>query len=327
MTLRPLGIAWLASVGCLLVSGQPAAPTAPVRQAAAASQSQGPASPLPLPCRSTSVTFAVIGDFGDGGKDEYAAGAKLNALHQACAFDFVITVGDNIYGSERPQDFVTKFEAPYKPLLAAGVPFYASIGNHDDPNQRFYKPFNMNEQRYYSFKKRAVQFFALDSNYMDQKQLDWLEGEFKSSKSDWKVPYFHHPLYSSGGTHGSSVDLRAVLEPLFLKYAVQVVFSGHDHFYERIKPQKGIYYFVAGSAGKLRTGDVTKTGLTAASFDTDRAFMIVEIADDALFFEAVSSGGAVVDTGCIPRTVEPATDKTRVQCPAPQAAAGAGGGR
>ena len=52
-------------------------------------------------------------------------------------------VGDNIYGSERPQDFQKKFELPYKPLLDAGVTFYAALGNHDDPNQRFYKPFSM----------------------------------------------------------------------------------------------------------------------------------------------------------------------------------------
>lgn len=327
MTLRPLGLAWLASAGCLLfVPGQPRPQSPAVQQTPSASPSPSPSSTLPVPCRPNSVKFGVIGDFGDGGAEEYAAGAKLGALHQACAFDFVITVGDNIYGSERPQDFVTKFEAPYKPLLSAGVLFYASIGNHDDPNQRFYKLFNMNEQRYYSFKKRAVQFFALDSNYMDRKQLDWLDAEFKSSKADWKVPYFHHPLYSSGGTHGSSVDLRTVLEPLFLKYGVQVVFSGHDHFYERIKPQKGIYYFVAGSAGKLRQGDVTKTGLTAVSFDADRAFMLVEIADDALFFEAESAAGKVVDAGCIPRSAEPPSDKTRVQCPAARPAA-AGSGR
>ena len=45
--------------------------------------------------------------------------------------------------------------------------FYASLGNHDNPNERFYKPFNMGEKRYYSFRKGNAEFFALDSNYMD----------------------------------------------------------------------------------------------------------------------------------------------------------------
>lgn len=269
-----------------------------------------------LPCKAGSVRFGVIGDFGDGSKGQYAAGAKFGELHGVCAFDSVLTVGDNIYGSDRPQEFVKKFELPYKVLLDKGVKFYASLGNHDDPNQRFYKPFNMGEKRYYTFTKKNVQFFALDSTYMDRRQLAWLDDELKASKTEWKVMYFHHPLYSSGDAHGSTVDLRKVLEPIFLRYGVQVVFSGHDHFYERIKPQKGIYYFVAGSGGKVREGDVLpKSGLTAVSYDAAQAFMLVEVDDDALFFEAVSGTGKVVDAGCIPRTADAAASGTRAQCP------------
>ena len=136
--------------------------------------------------------------------------------------------------------------------------FYASLGNHDDPNQRFYKPFNMNGERYYTYTKGPVRFFVLDSNYMDQKQLDWLERELKASNDPWKIGYFHHPLYSSGARHGSEVDLRAQLEPLFLKYGVSAVFAGHEHFYERIHPQKGIAYFTSGGAAKLRRGNIQR---------------------------------------------------------------------
>ena len=179
-----------------------------------------------------------VGDTGTGDKPQYAIGRTLAEYYQRAKFTFTIMVGDNIYGSERPQDFQKKFEMPYKPLLDAGVPFYAALGNHDDPNQRFDKFFNMNGERFYTFKKQSVRFFALDSNYMDRDQVAWLESELKASGSDWKIAYFHHPLYSSGGTHGSEVDLRTLIEPLFLQYGVNVVFAGHEHFYERIKPQK-----------------------------------------------------------------------------------------
>ena len=60
--------------------------------------------------------------------------------------------------------------------------------------------------------------------------------------------FFHHPLYSHAGRHGGNVALRVALEPLLLKHGVDVVFAGHDHVYERVKPQKGITYFVSGSA-------------------------------------------------------------------------------
>ena len=119
----------------------------------------------------------------------------------------------------------------------------------------------MNGERFYTFKpKDNVRIFALDSNYMDKTQLDWLEKELAASGSDWKIAFFHHPIYSSGGRHGSDEELRAQLEPLFLKYGVDAVFMGHEHFYERIKPQKGIYYFISGGAAKLREGNVSGVG-------------------------------------------------------------------
>ena len=263
---------------------------------------------LNLPQKQGSVRFAVIGDNGDGGSAEYDVAKEMATFHGQFPFTFVIMLGDNIYGSERPQDFHKKFEQPYQPLLDAGVEFRAALGNHDDPNQRYYKPFGMDGQRYYTFKKENVRFFVLDSNYMDPPQLTWLEKELQSSGSDWKIAYFHHPLYSNG-MHGSETDLRNVLEPLFLKYGVNVVFSGHEHFYERIKPQKGIYYFIEGAAGKLREGDIHRDALTEVGFDTDRTFMMVEIAGDGLYFQTISRTGKTVDSGDLTRqaTPKPAT--------------------
>ena len=254
--------------------------------------------PTTLPLATDSVRFAVIGDNGTGEVPQYEVGQQLASSREKFPFTFVIMMGDNLYGSQRPQDFVKKFEAPYKLLLEAKVDFYASLGNHDDPNQRFYTPFNMGGKRYYSFKKGNVRFFALDSNYMDRVQLAWLEAELKNSGSDWKIAYFHHPLYSSG-MHGSQVDLRVVLEPLFVKYGVDVVFSGHEHFYQRIKPQKGINYFVSGAAGELRPGDIRPSALTAAGFDADRSFMLIEVAGKELSFQAISRTGKTVDQGTI----------------------------
>jgi len=262
-----------------------------------------------LPGKSGSVRFAAIGDMGTGQLAQYEVAERMLQLHQKFPFTFVMMLGDNIYGGKSPVDFQKKFEIPYKPLLDAGVQFYAALGNHDDTNERFYKFFNMNGQQYYSFKKGNVHFFALDSNYLDPKQLAWLEKELANAGStDWKICYFHHPLYSSGSFHGSSTELRMVLEPLFLKYGVQVVFAGHDHVYERVKPQKGIYYFTEGASGELRAGDLKKTELTATGYDKDSSFLSVEISGDELYFQAVSRTGVTVDSGTIRRAgaVQPA---------------------
>ena len=248
-----------------------------------------------------SIKFAVIGDSGSGAAGQYAVGKQMADARAPFPYEFVIMLGDNMYGSQAPADFVEKFERPYAPLLQDGVKFYASLGNHDNQNNRFYKLFNMNGNRYYTFAKKNVRFFAFDTNLLDQAQLTWIDEQLKESREDWKVCFFHHPLYSHASRHGGNVALRVALEPLLLKHGVDVVFSGHDHVYERVKPQKGITYFVSGSAGQLRRGDMRPSEATAASFDQDYAFMLVDVDRDEMRFQAKSRTGAVVDSGTIRR--------------------------
>jgi len=260
----------------------------------------GIAQDLQLPLKANSVRFLVMGDTGTGDSEQYETAAQIVTWRQKFPFTFVLMLGDNMYGSERPQDFVKKFERPYQPLLDEKVEFDAALGNHDDQNQIYYKPFNLDGKRYRTFKKGDVRFFVLDSNYLDPEQLKWLEHELEVDGSDWKIAYFHHPMYTSA-TRGPVIELRAALEPLFVKYNVDVVFNGHEHLYERIYPQKGIYYFTEGGSAKLRAGDITRTSLTAHGFDSDRSFMLVEIAGDELFFQTISRKGATIDSGILAR--------------------------
>ena len=263
---------------------------------------------VPLPNANGSLKFVVLGDFGNAARGEYDLAARMARFHQDYKFDLVVLVGDNLYGAERPQDFKRKFEDPYKALLDAGVKFYGALGNHDAREQRFYKLFNMDGKLYYSMKapNEKVRFFMLDSTYPVPEQLAWLEKELHDTNDDWKIAVFHHPLYSSGGRHGSDLKLREILEPLFIKYNVSVAFTGHDHFYERIKPQHGIVHFVVGSGGQLAIGDINKRStITAKGFDTDNAFLAVEIAGDTMTFNAISTSGTIVDSGTIERRKQP----------------------
>ena len=252
-----------------------------------------------LPNKKGSVKFAVIGDTGTGGSDQLRIAERLTDSRNRFPFEFALMLGDNLYGGEGPADFARKFERPYKALLDGGVKFHAVLGNHDDPKQAFYKPFNMNGERYYSFKapQGSVRFFALNSNYMDKAQLAWLEKELSASDSEWKIAFFHHPLYSSGDKHGADEVLREQLEPLFLKYGVDLVLTGHEHFYERIKPQKGIHYFVAGSSAKLRKGNIGNSDITAKGFDQGYAFLLMEIDGDQLYFQTINDQGKTIDAG------------------------------
>jgi len=260
--------------------------------------------PLTMPNKAGSLKFGVLGDFGTGEPEQYQMAAQMARVYQSFKLELMILVGDNLYGSERPQDFRLKFETPYKPLLDGGVVFKASLGNHDAREQRSYKPFNMNGELYYSFKAPAqsVRFFALESTYMEPQQLVWFEKELKGSNEDWKIAFFHHPLYSSAGRHGSDLQLRNRLEPLLVSYNVSVAFTGHDHVYERVKPQKDITYFVTGSGGKLAPGDLDQSSpIMAKGLDTEQAFLIAEIIGDEMTFNAISRSGKVIDSGTITR--------------------------
>ncbi|MGE0705951.1 MAG: metallophosphoesterase [Vicinamibacterales bacterium] len=256
---------------------------------------------IALPNRADSFKFGVLGDFGSGSSGQIDLGKQMAATHSTFPYELVITVGDNIYGSERPQDFRRKFEVPYAALLNAGVRFYASLGNHDSREQRYYELFNMDGQLYYSFSPHPdIRFFALESTYMEPEQVEWLESELKGSNEAWKIAYFHHPLYSSGERHGSDIRLRQAIEPLLVSYNVSVVFAGHDHFYERVEPQQGIVHFVTGSGGQLRRGNIDPaSGITARGYDDDYVFLVAEIEADVMNFQAISRGGTVIDSGII----------------------------
>jgi predicted phosphodiesterase len=267
---------------------------------------RGPATvSVTLPRAGDSVKFLVIGDSGTGTDQQFQLAERMVAARLQFPFDFAVMLGDNIYGREAPGEYVQRFERPYQGLLQQGVQFFASLGNHDSPNQRFYKHFHMDGRRYYSFSRGPVQFFVLDSTYMDGQQIAWLDRELGESRAHWKIAYGHHPLYSSGARHGSEVDLRVLVEPLFLKYGVDVVLAGHEHFYERIKPQQGIYYFTSGAAGKLRRGNIRRGALTAAGYDQDLSFILMEIEGDQLHFQVIARSGGTVDSGVLDRPADP----------------------
>jgi predicted MPP superfamily phosphohydrolase len=252
-----------------------------------------------LPLKDGSVRWAVIGDNGTGEGPELEVANQMQHYWTKVKFDFVTMDGDNIYGGHSPHDFRVKFEEPYKPLLDEGVKFYASLGNHDDAQIEInYKPYNMGGNHYYTFSKKNIDFFVLDSNYMTPQQLSWVEDKLKGSSAKWKIAYFHHPLYTCAKFHGPDIDLRNQLMPLFSKYGVNVVWSGHEHVYERLKPQQGIYFFLDGNSGQLRYHNLRAAcDLDQVGFDTDRTFMLVEVDGDQLHFQTIARSGATIDAG------------------------------
>jgi predicted MPP superfamily phosphohydrolase len=265
-----------------------------------------PASVFGLGPADSKTRFAVLGDFGTGERDEYNVAAQMLEVHHRSPLDMVLAVGDNIYPNGSARYFIKHFEEPFAGLLKEHVKFYAVLGNHDveegRDDQLHYPLFNMNGSNYYTLSRGngLVDFFMLDTTGCEVTQVTWLENSLRTSRAMWKVAAMHHPLYSSGKKHGSDLRLRKLLEPLFTRYHVQVVFAGHDHVYERTKPQQGIQYFITGAGGKMRRGDINlKSELRAVSYDQDNSFMLIEVDENEMSFKSISEKGEVVDSGII----------------------------
>jgi 3',5'-cyclic AMP phosphodiesterase CpdA len=257
-----------------------------------------------------SLKFAAIGDSGRWSTEQRETAARLAASHATSSFDFVLMLGDNNYGDGSPESYKNRFEEPFKPLLDAGVKFFAVRGNHDAGEQWQYPLFNMGGHRYYTFERRPgvvpivgdrVRFFAVDTVNFDDEQLRWLDRELSGSEADWRIVFMHHPLYTSGRYSLSASLLRRRIEQTLIDHQVDVVFAGHEHVYERLRPQNGVMYFVNGAAGSVRQGDLQQSAVKAHGYDADLSFMLLEIAGDTMYFRAINRGGRTVDEGKLVR--------------------------
>jgi hypothetical protein len=300
----------LLSSGCARPQESALSSAQPRHVQAAATASLEPGE-LALPNALTSVKFAVIGDSGRGSGPQHEVAAQMERFRETFKYNFVLMLGDNIYeGPASPQDYRQKFELPYRQLLDDDVRFFAVLGNHDDPREVSYAPFNMNGERYYSFVPpedvltrvaTRVEFFALDSTNLDGVQLQWIDERLAKSNAEWKIVFMHHPLYTSGRYRRSSAVHRWVLEPLFIRRQVDAVFSGHEHIYQRSALQNGIQYFVSGGAGSLRRGDGVAAPFIARTYDADYHFMLVEIERDRMHIQTISRAGETIDAATLTR--------------------------
>jgi len=277
-----------------------------VGESSAKPQPPGGVSPLAMPDVRGGTVFGIMGDSGSGDEAQQAvAQAMLTYFTTAHHFPFVIMLGDNLYDD----DYTNEFLVPYKPLLDRGVKFYAALGNHDRDLEIHFKPFNMGDKDRYSFDEGNARFAVLNSNHpTDPDQIKWLDTVYNDAGTKWRIAYFHHPLYSSGQHAAESRQvIRPALESALVRNKVNVVFSGHEHLYERIQPQKGIQYFVSGGGGRYlynyKPSDFDEVGLS------EHHFMVGMIAGDRLLYEAITHAQKVIDCGILYRTPEAANAK------------------
>jgi 3',5'-cyclic AMP phosphodiesterase CpdA len=244
------------------------------------------------------VHIAVVGDVGDSGSRIDATGAEVARIGEAEPYDALLLLGDNVYPTGDPAKLPDTVFGPFADVLDQGAELLAILGNHDvkggygdDQLAALGQP-----GHFWSHLIGDVLVVGLDSNrWDDPRQLRFLEETLASTTASWKLVALHHPPYSAG-YQGSSVNIRDLYAPVFERYGVQLVLSGHDHDYQRSVPIGGVTYVVSGAgAGTRRTG---AEDFTAASFSWHH-FVDIAVTGDRLVLRAVGQNGRVADEATI----------------------------
>jgi acid phosphatase len=262
---------------------------------------------IPIPQTQPLLRFASVADTGTGAAGQYAVAQAMTAAHRRDPYPLVLLAGDNIYNNGEITKIEEVFEKPYQELRNVGVQFQACLGNHDvrtangNP-QVSYPEFRMQGQRYYTFTRGPVQFFALDTNANADwaRQLPWLQDQLAASAAPWKVVFGHHQLYASG-IYGVNVARWATrLKELFAQYGVALYINGHEHHYERTHAIAGTTYMITGAGSMTRP--VARSPWTAHSA-SQLSFAVYDVFEQLIAIRGIDTHGQVFDRGVIPRSL------------------------
>jgi 3',5'-cyclic AMP phosphodiesterase CpdA len=249
------------------------------------------------PARRPALHLAVVGDVGHAGARLRATAQAIDRIDAVEPFDGLVLTGDNAYPSGDPEELGATVFGPFAGVLDR-ADLYAVLGNHDvrDGHAAGQVAALAMPGRWWARHLGDVLLVGLDSTQVDRyDQRAWLERTLAGATERWRVVVLHHPPYSAG-YQGSSTDVRRTFAPLFERYGVQLVVSGHDHDYQRSVPIHGVTYVVTGAASATRrTGD---SGFTAASFSWHH-FVELAVDADRLVIRAVSQDARVADTAVL----------------------------
>ena len=194
----------------------------------------------------------------------------------------VFTTGDNVYTDGTPDEFARCYAptwgrhrdrtrpAPgnhdYRTAGAAG--YFGYFGSRAGPAGR----------GWYSYAAGAWHVVVLNSNCGEiggcgpgSAQLRWLQADLRAHRTRCTLAYWHHPLFSSGAKYPGDPTVRDLWRALYAAGA-DLVLNGHDHIYERFRPQtpagvvdrvRGIRQITVGTGGMVLYG-LTKPLPTSA---------------------------------------------------------------
>jgi len=272
------------------------------------------------------LRFGVMGDSGSGDQAQLEVAAAMERWRKQNPWSHVLALGDNVYENGETEHFDSKWVDVYRPMLDDGVKIHATLGNHDVRNadgrlQVGEEAFGfVDNQDQYQLPagptlpdgKRMARFISLNSNrWIDAADqggaaVARLQDELREQlrevdKYRWNIVFFHHPIHCEikrifgiPRGHGPNKELREILEPLLIEHGVDLVMTGHDHFYQKLKPVGGVHHLVSGAAGKLR-GGADKDDKNVVKSIEEHHFLDVSLTADKLSYQAIDPAGRRID--------------------------------
>jgi 3',5'-cyclic AMP phosphodiesterase CpdA len=237
--------------------------------------------------RAPDFRLAVAGDVGEGEEEEWRTANAMDALAQGDPYDALLLLGDNVYPDGDPGRLNATVFQPFGMLFRDGTRLLAILGNHDVAGGRGLEHIRRlgMPDRWWTVALGDVRIVGLDSNLVgSEAQLRFLEETLSTAEEPWKIVAIHESPYSSG-YQGSNLDVRRRFVPLFERYGVQLVLSGHDHDYQRSRTIDGVTYVVTGAGG--RTRGAGEEAFTAAAWSV-LSFVDIAVYADRLDVRAVT---------------------------------------
>lgn len=142
------------------------------------------------------------------------------------------------------------------------LPIFPSRGNHDMDigfEEMFWWPNRQNDFYYTANLNKSTSIVILNTEIsINGDQRVWLENELQTlrPKKRWLGALYHRPAYPSVRAYEDGESRRRAWVPLFEKYKLDLVSSGHDHSMKRTVPildvqasANGIVYIGDGGLG------------------------------------------------------------------------------
>ncbi|MEW6189431.1 MAG: metallophosphoesterase [Actinomycetota bacterium] len=220
----------------------------------------------------------------------------------------VFSTGDMVTGKTANENIYRRQYRDFLEIIQKLKTFHAAVGNHDAANQigqSLYQEY-LSERLYYSFDYKGSHFIILNTEIVGQAgrigelQLSWLKEDLESNNGAFHIFVFmHRPLYSimnpqsKRGRHMPFTDIRNrdQIRELMRKYRVDVVFAGHEHFFNK-QVHDGITYIITGCAGAFPYTDEGHGGF--------RHYVLVEVKGRHIHLTVVKATGERINPDRIP---------------------------